>query len=304
MGLNKKVFEINAGEVSAKIEDFIRKMLKRLNRNGIVVPISGGLDSSVIAALCVRAVGKDKVIGLMLPEKHGNPEAEKFAILLAKDLGIKTDTRDISSHLSSLGTYEGTSAKAPKFISKVFISIKKRNLLKDNLSGNDSKIVRQGIADINSKGRIRLVELYRFAEPRNLMTVGSAHKSEDLVGLYVKFGVDDLADIMPLKNLYRTQILQLAEYLKIPEEILERTPNPDIIPGVEDKYKDILGVDSENVDLILYGFEKNMKEEEISRQLKINIKKIKDIKEIINNSWHMRNASLAPELDMINNYNQ
>ena len=303
MKLEKSVFDINLKKTSLDLEKFIKIKMHELKRTGIVVTISGGLDSSVIAALCVNAVGKDKVIGLMLPESQGNPDAEKYAKVLAKLLGIKTETRDISPYLDASGAYKSHIYWIPfnklrNLVAKMILKIKGSKTLKNNLDGTNHRILRQSVANINIKGRMRLIEAYRYAESHNLMVVGSAHLSEDLVGLYVKYGVDDCADLMPLKNLYRTQILELAKYLKIPKEILSRTPNPDIIPGVEDKYKDIIGIDSAKLDLVLYGLEHNIGVGDISKQLGLKEPKVKEIQEIINSSSHMRNHSMAPNLQM------
>ena len=85
------------------------------------------------------------------------------------------------------------------------------------------------------------------------MVAGSSHKTEQMVGLFIKYGIDDCTDIMPLKNIYRSQILQLAGYMKIPTDILHRSPNPDILPGITDKYQGYFGIDFLKVELILLG---------------------------------------------------
>jgi NAD+ synthase len=281
-----------------KIEEFIALQMKELGRSGIVIPISGGLDSSVVAALCANAVGKDKVIGLLLPEKKGNPEALQFAHLLARHLGIKTVTIDISRILKPLGTYRFFANRFSRASQKAFVSRLSpevtRSLFFSIHDGNSKPIVRQGIASMASKHRIRFVVAYKYAEDQGLMEVGCAHKSEDLLGLFSKFGVDDNADVMPLKNLYRTQILQIARYLKVPIEIIERSPNPDMLPGIDDKYFDVLKVESGIIDLILYGLEQNMPSAEIARQLMLKTEKVNEIKGLVKATAHMRNHSLSP----------
>lgn len=300
MKLTKQVFKIHAKKVSARIEKFIKEKMKEFKREGIVVPISGGLDSSVIAALCVGAVGKDKVIGLILPEKQGNPEAEIYAKKIADFLKIKTKKFDISNTLDSLGTYSFIlsyipSQKLREKVVKKFLALGKENPFVKGIKGTKSKLISKGLSKIYIKQRIRMVLLYRFAEENNLLVVGSAHKSEDLTGLFVKFGVDDAADLMPLKNLYRSQILQIAKFLKIPQEIINRTPNPDVIPGVKDKYFDVLNLNSEKIDLILYGLEKNMPCKQIAKQLELKEDKVREIKKLKELTYHMRNPSLAPK---------
>lgn len=113
------------------------------------------------------------------------------------------------------------------------------------MKGTGDRLTRHGIASFFTKQGIRLMATYKYAEENNLLVVGSAHKSEDLVGLYVKFGVDDAADVMPMKIFYRTHILQLADSLGIPGKITSKSPNPDLISGVTDKYKDVLNISSD-----------------------------------------------------------
>ena len=273
--------------------------MQEMGRSGIVIPISGGLDSSVVAALSANAVGKDKVLGLLLPEKKGNPEALHFAHLLARHLGIKTVTIDISRILKPLGTYRFFTNRLSRSSQKAFVSKLSpevtRGLFFSILDGNSKPIIRQGMASMASKHRIRFVVTYKYAEDQNLMEVGCAHKSEDLLGLFSKFGVDDNADVMPLKNLYRTQILQIARYLKIPGEIIERSPNPDMLPGIDDKYLDVLGLESGVIDLILFGLEQNLSASEIARQLGLDTKKVNEIKGLVRATTHMRNHSLSLE---------
>jgi NAD+ synthase len=300
MKLSGKVFQIDSRRVSGIIEDFIRKELEAMNRGGIVVPISGGLDSSVVAALCAHAVGKDRVVGLMLPEKEGNPEAKLFSEILIEYLDIERKEIDISRELEIFGTYEFALSRIPtrflkKYAVKGVLNFSKTNPFWRGMRGEGGEFVRKGIAHFYIKNRVRFVVACKFAEENGLMLVGSAHKSEDMVGLFVKYGVDDLADVMPLKNLYRSHILQLAEYLGIPREIIERPPNPDIIPGVEDKYKDMLGLESETLDLILYGFENNMSCSEIAMELNLKEKKVEEIKKLIEATRHMRHHSRGPD---------
>jgi NAD+ synthase len=117
-----------------------------------------------------------------------------------------------------------------------------------------------------------------------------------MVGLFVKFGVDDAADVMPLKHLFRTHILQLAEHLAVPSVITARTPSPDLVPGVNDKYMDVLGIPSDSLDLILYGLEGGVSESEISKQTGIELRLVELAAELKELTHHMRNPSLAPQV--------
>ncbi len=291
--------KIDAAGAAAVIRPFIRDKMVALRRTGIVVPVSGGLDSSVTAALCVDAVGSDKVVGLMLPEKQGNPEASRFGRQIAEYLKIRTETINISPMLRALGTYRFALSFLPgrrlkESVVRSFLDRPGESLFIKALKGEGDRLVRHGVASFYTKQRIRLVATCKYADENNLMVVGSAHKSEDLVGLFVKFGVDDAADVMPLKNLYRSHVLQLAEWLGIPAEISGRTPNPDLIPGVSDKYRDILSVPFEEVDLILYGIEHDVPTEDIAAGTGIDEERVQRVVELYELSEPMRHPSMAP----------
>ncbi len=298
MKLIQDIFAIDCEEHCHKVEAFIREKMAELHRDGIVVAISGGLDSSTVVTLCGRAVSREKVVGLMLPEKNGNHQALVYAKKLAGSLGIKTATIDISKILDTLGTYDFIADRiGSRTIVKMVVNQIPTDARKDfflaGIKGTRNSVVRRGMASVYSKHRIRLVVTYKYAEERNLLVVGCAHKSEDLVGLFSKFGVDDNADVMPLKNLYRSQILQIARCVGVPAEIIERKPNPDMLPGIEDKYLDVLGIKSETLDLLLYGLEHFLTCEDIADQLHLELAKVQEIQELIKLTSHMRNHSLS-----------
>ena len=299
--LTPDVFSINTAELADALKQFIRESMENLRRDGIVCAVSGGLDSSTAAALCSGAVGRDKVTALLLPERQGSPAALDYGRQIAEHLGIRHETIDISPVLSRLGTYNFITSYIPfrkfrEFLITGFLKSSKKNIFLDSLKGDQSRLFKKGFSVMNTKHRVRLVVTCLYAESRNLMVAGSAHKSEDMVGLFTKFGVDDNADIMPMKNLYRSHILQLAEHLGIPDEIIGRTPNPEIIPGVEDKYRDVLALESGTADLVLYGFEHGYSQEEISRQTGIPLSKVEEIRDLIAVTEHMRNKSMAPDV--------
>jgi len=302
--LTPEAFQIDAQEWCKQIETFISDKFSLSYRDGIVVPISGGLDSSVVATLCTRAIGKEKVIGLMLPERFGNPEANYYGQLIAKHLDIKTMKINISPILKGLGTSNlFLSAISGREFWRDIVNwfLQKRNqtakiLYIDALKGQLNPTSRELIAQVNSKQRARLLATYRIADEYNLMVAGSSHKTEQMVGLCVKYGIDDCADIMPLKNIYRSQILQLAEYIKIPPEILRRSPNPDILPGITDKYQGYFGIDYLKVELILLGMQMELSTDEIARQLGLDDQTVIQMFEIVQLSENSRSHALAPEL--------
>lgn len=303
--LRKDIFGIDASEIARKIEEFIATEFLVSNRNKIVVPISGGLDSSVVVALCVRDVGPDKVVGLMLPELFGNPEANRYGIMIAKSLGIETKKINITPAAIGLGGFDPffSLISGRKYLEKIIA----RHMAKRShsagrdymawLQGDLDKPGRKVVFKVNSKQRIRLLITYKYADKNNCLVAGSSHQTEVMVGLFCKYGIDDCADIMPLKNLYRSHIVQLADYLEIPPKIRKRTPNPDIVPGVTDKYRGYFGLTSELVELIIVGYLNNIAPKQIATALNIDDDKVEAVILAINLSEPMRNHSRAPEFD-------
>jgi NAD+ synthase len=169
----------------------------------------------------------------------------------------------------------------------------------ESLKGELDPSFRKLFTKVSSKQRARLLVVYKISEEHNLMVAGSSHKTEQMVGLFIKYGIDDGADIMPLKNIYRSQTIQLAEYLKIPAEILRRSPNPDILPGITDKYQDYIGIDYLKLELILLGRQMDISTDEIARQLGVDIQTIIRIFEIVQLSARLRDHALAPELQQV-----
>ena len=131
-----------------------------------------------------------------------------------------------------------------------------------------------------------MVLLYLYGELENKLVVGAANKSEYQIGYFVKHGCDDATDIMPLLNLYKTQVRELARYLNISSRIIEKPPSPDIIPGIVDE--EAIGIPYEKLDLILLALEKGWEIVEIAQTLEIEEKKVINVKNLIQKSEHMR----------------
>ena len=297
MELNANTLKINSKKVCDKIEFFIKEKVKELNRQGIVIGLSGGIDSAVVAYLSVRAVGKENVLALLMPERDSSPDSIKDAKLVAKNLGIETKVIDLKKPLASLGVYNTITAK---FLKKGFVV---RGLYKgfEKISGNpfykglegtENKYLAQGNAFYRIKHRLRMITLYYYSEQKNYLVAGCCNKTEFLTGFFVKYG-DSAADIMPIKQLYKTQVRQIADYLKVPEKIIKKAPSPDLIPGIVDEFA--LGIDYERLDIILYGLENKMSFKEIAKQLNVTEKKVKYFNEIIKKSKHMRELPYEPD---------
>ncbi|MEM1564221.1 MAG: NAD+ synthase [Candidatus Bathyarchaeia archaeon] len=264
MKLTPSVLELDWAEVEEKITHFIKDYVEKAKAKGIVLGLSGGIDSSTVAALSAKAIGGNKVLGLMLPEKETyNPKDMAHARLVAEKFEIKTEIIDITPAL------EAVQKTIPIFDDK-------DKLCKGNL-----------------KARTRMLYLYYYANRLNLIVCGSSDKSETMMGYFTKWG-DVAADISPIMDLYKTQVKKLAIYLGIPEEIVEKPPSPALWPG--QTAEEELGIKYETLDLILYGLEHFMKTEEIAEQLGIQADLVERVKERWRKMEHKRRMPLTTKL--------
>tara|TARA_B110000014_G_C20125228_1_gene598770 strand:- start:1927 stop:2919 length:993 start_codon:yes stop_codon:yes gene_type:complete len=250
MTLQNNLLEINnINEVVESLTDFIKDQVhNNFKKKGVVIGLSGGLDSSVIAALCVKALGSDNVLGIILPEKESSNDSINFAQILGKELNIQTNVVDISNTLDSLGVYEIKNTIIQKYNpsfteqDKYGIVVSQDLLDRDGigfpyleLKNKDQKIQKIKLsyedyltitAATTIKHRTRMINLYFHAEKNNFLVMGTTNKTEFVQGYYVKYG-DGGVDLEPLVNLFKSQIFQLAKYLDVPQEIINRKPSPD-----------------------------------------------------------------------------
>ena len=237
--------KIDASSVCKEIEKLIQETMLNLNRDGAVIGLSGGLDSAVVAALSIRSLGKDKVQLVNMPERDSKRIHRKHAKRLAKHFGIRLKTIRLTPILRKTGTYrllplrfiptKKLRAKAVTFGKSKLSQQDIDDVLLNRFQSKSNKWVVKGKTYSFTKHRIRMVTLYQYAEVRNLMVVGAANKTEWLTGTYSKWGVDHCADVMPLVHIFRSQLEQLAEYLRIPDFIGKKKADPDVMPGINDK---------------------------------------------------------------------
>lgn len=282
----KDVLKIDCVNEADRICDFIRQQVLRLHRDGAIIGLSGGIDSALSAALCVKALGKDKVFGLMLPDKESSPDSEAFAEKHARQLGIKAETVNITPVLEAFGTYEKRDAIArsifPEFTQGYKLKITlpadvinknsfnyftltivdpQGNIKTRRLNGSQTRGI---IAATCTKHRTRMMIQYYYAEKMNYFVCGTTNKSEALQGLFVKYG-DGGVDIEPIAHLFKAQIFQLSEYMGVIEEILKRKPCPDTysapVTDEEWYFRMPYGI----LDLLLYAWENKVDIAEICK---------------------------------------
>ena len=298
----KAEIKIKPEKVVLSLENFIREYTEKLERKGVILGLSGGVDSAVVAAIGRHALGPKKVLALIMPEKDSKKEHTQDALNLAQELGIDTKLINITPYLEELGVYKlfpwdktlSWGRLKGVLVKKAYHFYERKTgkiPFLESLSGFEDKeyssYLARGNAYYRAKHRLRMLLLYLYGELENRLVVGAANKSEYKIGYFVKHGCDDATDIMPLLNLYKTQVREIARHLNIPSRIIEKPPSPDVMPGLNDD-EEVMGISYEKMDLILLALEKGWKIATIVKDLGIEEDRIIYIKKLMQKSEHMR----------------
>jgi NAD+ synthase len=300
---SKKWLELDAEQETNRIVTALEETVHhRLHRQGAVVGISGGIDSSVVLALCARAFGPDKVVALLLPEKESSPESASLGVELADAFGVQPVTENISGALDGYGCYrrrnEAISRVIPEFQPGWNVKIVLPGDLLDQGTLNIFQLVAtdpqgneyrqrlplreyyQIVAASNFKQRTRTNFEYYYAELNNYSVIGTPNKNEHDLGFFVKFG-DGGYDFAPIRHLFKTQVYQLAEYLGVPESICSRPPTTDTYPGGGTQEEFFYRIPFELLDCIWLGYEQNVSHQEIAEGLGLQPEQVKRVVEDI-----------------------
>jgi NAD+ synthase len=262
--LTPSLLEIDFSETKKRICRFIQEYVENAGAKGIVLGLSGGIDSGTIAALSSLAIGGENVLGLMLPEKENfNQKDIDDAKVVAEQFHLETQVCDISQVLS------GFYAAIPVFD------------LSDKLCKG------------NVKARTRMIYLYYYANKQNRIVCGSSDKSETMMGYFTKWG-DAAADIAPIMDLYKTQVRQLAIHLGIPKELALKPSTPALWPNQLAESE--LGIKYETLDLVLFGLERFMSPENVADQLGIEKVLVDKVKSRWLANEHKRRMPLTPKI--------
>jgi NAD+ synthase len=303
------VLKIDAAAVSASIECKIRNIvLQRLNRKGAVVAISGGIDSSVVAALCLNALGTARVIGLMLPEADSSPDSLHFANLLAQSLGLRTHVEDIAGILNAAGCYQRRDDAIRKVIPQYTEAYKCKIVLPNQLNGSAypifSVVVQSPsgectkarlpldsylgiVAATDFKQRTRKMMEYYYADRFNYAVIGTPNRLEYDQGFFVKNG-DGAADLKPIAHLYKTQVYQLAAHLGIPQEIQKRPPTTDTYSLDQSQEEFYFPLPYDRMDLCLYAKNHGFRPEEVAPVIELTTEQVARVYRVIDST---RNAT-------------
>jgi len=249
MQFRKDVLTIDSAQMIEQLTIRLRDdVFQTLHRKGAVVGISGGVDSSVVLALCARALEPRRVVGVMLPEKESSGDSVALARQVADRFGVATVVEEVTGALAGFGCYgrrdEAIRRVFPEYTAgyKAKITLPRNVLESDAINvfyltvitpRGEEKSKRLNLRDYlqivaasNFKQRSRMAMLYYHAERRNYAVVGTPNKDEHDQGFFVKWG-DGGYDVAPIRHLYKTQVYQLAEYLDVPPEVRQATPTTD-----------------------------------------------------------------------------
>jgi NAD+ synthase len=271
---SRDVLKLDAAATCTRIEQAIREQVReRLRRRGAVVGMSGGVDSSVVAALCARALGRDRVQALFMPERDSSGDALRLGRMVAEQLGIPTKVENIAPTLAAIGCYdrqnEAIRTVFPEYGDGWKCKISLPSILEgDRLSvfsltvadpaGRQSRArmpaaaYLQIVAATNFKQRIRKTMEYYHADRLMYAVAGTPNLLEYDQGFFVKLG-DGSADFKPIAHLYKTQVYALAEYLGVPEEIRRRPPTTDTYSLSQTQEEFFFALPYEKMDICLWG---------------------------------------------------
>jgi NAD+ synthase len=269
-----KALELDAAaEIERICNALLSQVTSTLRRRGAVVGLSGGIDSSVVAALCARAFGKNRVLGLFMPEHHSSDDSLRLGRLLADTLGIEAIVEDIGPALEGAGCYarqeeairrvvpEYGSGWKCKLILPSILESERLNVTRLTVQSpeGETRTVRltaqaylQLVAATNYKQRIRKMTEYYHADRLNYAVAGTPNRLEYDQGFFVKQG-DGTSDFKPIAHLYKTQVYALARHLGVPAEICSRPPTTDTFSMPQTQEEFYFALPYDRMDLCLYA---------------------------------------------------
>ncbi|HRY19779.1 MAG TPA: NAD(+) synthase [Candidatus Competibacteraceae bacterium] len=278
-----------AAEVT-KIAERMRELLRsHLHRRGLVVAISGGVDSSVCAALAVRAMGRERVFGLLLPERDSASESSIRGRKMVEQLGIAHEEFDIAPVLDALGCYRWRDAAIRNLFPAYAEGWKNKIVIAGGQTGHfnyfklivqapegqvfeerlDSKNYLQIVAATNFKQRVRKTLEYFHADRLHYAVVGTPNRLEYDQGFFVKNG-DGSADLKPIAHLYKTQVYALARYLELPEEICKAQPTTDTYSMAQGQDEFYFALSYDKMDMALVAYNRGEPSTALASELNIS----------------------------------
>ncbi len=253
--------KIDLEKTKNNITEFVQNKVSEANADGLVVGLSGGIDSTVAAFLACEAVGKENVFGVVLPSTTTPTEDKLHGTTIAQLLGINYKEMAIDSILNE------------------FLSV--------------AQLEEDILAIGNLKARIRMSIIYFYANSKNYLVCGTGNKSEISIGYFTKHG-DGACDIEPIGDLYKTDVYELAKYLEVPQEIIDKPPRAGLWNNQTDE--DEIGMTYKLLDKILYQFiEKEIDADSIAKELNIEVNEVNDIINRVERNQHKTQVPESPK---------
>jgi NAD+ synthase len=257
--VGEKIHDITRKDIDSIIQ-FIKDVVKKTGCNGLVIGMSGGLDSVVATKLCIDAVGAKNILSIFMPSSS-TPTADYISTKeLCKSWGTDYKVIDVQP---AINTFTGM------LFSKVEAPLERGNIT----------------------ARCRMVVLYNRAKKVNYLVVGTTNRSESMMGYITKFG-DGAADIVPMIGLYKTQVWQVAEMIGVPKEVIEKVPTAGLWEGQTDEEE--MGITYKDLDMVLNGITFGMSDAEISKNVEAGLQKIAEIRQQVTVMEHKRNPPYRP----------
>jgi NAD+ synthase len=295
---SRESLQFDAARVTGQIEHSIREsVLGTLRRRGAVVGMSGGIDSSVVAALCTRALGAERVLGLLMPERDTSSDALRLGRLLAEHLGIRHAVEDIAPALAGLGCYDRQLEAIRMVVPEYGEGWKCKLSIPSILEGDRLNITSLTVADpsgkqrsvrmtlpaylqmvaaTNFKQRTRKMMEYYHADRLNYAVAGTPNLLEYDQGFFVKQG-DGAADFKPIAHLYKTQVYALAEYLGVPAEIRARPPTTDTFSLAQSQEEFYFALPYREMDLCLWALNHGCPAAEVAPVLGLTVEQVERV---------------------------
>jgi NAD+ synthase len=295
---SRDVLRIDVESTANEIAEAIREqVLGKLRKKGVVVGLSGGIDSSVVAALSARALGKEKVLGLFMPERDSSDDALRLGRMLAEAIGIQAIVEDIAPALAGAGCYErqnsairmvfpeygdGYKCKItlPSVIDSDRLNVSRLTIEAPNGEQKNARMTpacyMQLVAATNYKQRIRKMTEYYHGDRLNYAVAGTPNRLEYDQGFFVKQG-DGAADFKPIAHLYKTQVYALAEHLGVPAEIRRRPPTTDTFSMAQTQEEFYFALPYDRMDLCLYAHNNGVAASEVAPVLELSSEQVERV---------------------------
>lgn len=242
------------------LRDFIRCTIRDTGCSGVVIGLSGGIDSAVVTKLCVDALGPERVLNVFMPSRVTPAEDYKVTKEMSTMWGTEYRVVDIQPAVDALSAVL--------------------------LSGEDTPLERGNIS-----ARCRMTVLYNLAKKRGYLVMGTSNQSEIMMGYFTKFG-DGACDVTPLANMYKTEVRQIAGMIGIPEEVIAKPPSAGLWEGQTDESE--MGIKYVDLDSILYDMEQDRTDAQIAADTGLPKEQIVQIRKQVESMEHKRLPAIRP----------